>query len=150
MRPAMLIALTLACVSRGDTLQIPVPRRAVRAPGPKLVAAAEADHSSAAEPNQRMLLGAAFLQSSCFGVIAQALPSAIMQQQGLASAAMTLGQLASASACAELLLSGTFGKISDAVGRKPLLIASPAVAVAARSVVIFVGPQVGVRVRVKG
>lgn len=136
----MLLALLLPTC---DSLQL----AKLRAPGTRLSVSAltaELPDERARVPDERLLLGAAFLQSSCFGVIAQALPTALMQQQGLASAAMTLGQLASASAAAELCLSGTFGKISDAIGRKPLLLASPAVAVIARAAVVVAGPHVPV------
>jgi len=93
------------------------------------------------EPPEALLLLLAGLQSSCFGVISQALPAALLAA-GAASGgneavrtATILGQLASASAAGELLLSGTFGKLSDAYGRKPLLILSPAACVFARFVV---------------
>eukprot|EP00966_Prymnesium_polylepis_P029551 686591-Prymnesium_polylepis.1 len=96
------------------------------------------------EPNKQLLFSTAFLQSACFGVIGSALPTALMQQQQVAfgadaataaaRAAATLGRLASASALAEVLLAGNVGKLSDAVGRRPVLMASPALCVLARAV----------------
>lgn len=90
-------------------------------------------------PSQPLLLTTAFLQSSCFGVISQALPAALMRQTGAASniaAAATLGKLTSAASAAELCLSGTFGQLSDAFGRKPLMLFAPVVCALARLVVV--------------
>ena len=52
------------------------------------------------------------------------------------SAAKVLGTLASASALVELLVSGFFGRLSDAVGRKSTLVLVPLVAVLSRAAVV--------------
>lgn len=78
------------------------------------------------------------LQSGCFGFIGTALPPAL-RASGLrpTEIALLLGRLGSASALMEVLLSNSFGKLSDAVGRKPFMLAAPAITIAARSMVIF-------------
>ena len=72
------------------------------------------------------------------GQIGTALPPA-MRASGMAPAevALTLGRLGSASALAEVLLSGSFGKLADAIGRKPILLAAPAVTIVARFMVVL-------------
>ena len=81
-------------------------------------------------------MAGAFLMSSCFGVIAQALPAALMDATSKVRAVTILGQLGSASALCEVFLSNSFGKLVDAIGRKPVLIVAPAAAVAARALVV--------------
>ena len=85
-----------------------------------------------------LVCATAALQSACFGTIGTALPPAL-RASGLAPAAvaMTLGRIGSASALAEVLLSGSFGNLADAAGRKPLLLVAPAVTVAARCCVVL-------------
>ena len=110
-----------------------------------------------------VVFAVAFLMSACFGVIAQvlraafalpafcmhctahrmrtachpqALPAALMRSGSSANAATTLGTLGSVSALVEVMLSNSFGKITDAIGRKPVLILAPALAVAARATVV--------------
>ena len=77
-----------------------------------------------------VVFAVAFLMSGCFGVIAQALPAALMRSGSSANAATTLGTLGSVSALVEVMLSNSFGKVADAIGRKPVLILAPALAVA--------------------
>ncbi len=78
------------------------------------------------------------LQSACFGCIGTALPPAL-RASGLdpSSVALLLGRLGSASAFLEVMLSNSFGKLSDAIGRKPIMLAAPAVTVAARGMVVL-------------
>jgi len=100
--------------------------------------AARDDRLAVAQPPQMWLLClTAGLQSACFGVIGTALPPAL-RSSGLSprEVAQLLGQLGSASALAEVLLSGGFGKLADAIGRKPILLAAPAMTAIARSTVI--------------
>ena len=66
----------------------------------------------------------------------QALPAALMRSGSSANAATTLGTLGSVSALVEVMLSNSFGKLTDAIGRKPVLILAPALAVAARATVV--------------
>ena len=66
----------------------------------------------------------------------QALPAALMRSGSSAKAATTLGTLGSVSALVEVMLSNSFGKLTDAIGRKPVLILAPALAVAARATVV--------------
>ena len=114
------------------------------------------------EMPQTVVFAVAFLMSACFGVIAQvlctacaphvcialgahcmrtacppqALPAALMRSGSSAKAATTLGTLGSVSALVEVMLSNSFGKLTDAIGRKPVLILAPALAVAARATVV--------------
>lgn len=77
------------------------------------------------------------MQSACFGCIGTALPPAL-RAAGLtpSAVAILLGRLGSASALAEVLLSGSFGKLADAIGRKPLLLGAPLLTVLARALVV--------------
>jgi len=78
------------------------------------------------------------LQSACFGVIGTALTPALAGS-GLdpVSVAVVLGRIGSASALLEVVLSGSLGRYSDKVGRKPLLFAAPLATIVARSLVVF-------------
>lgn len=98
------------------------------------------------EPPVALLMLIAGLQSACFGCIGTALPSA-MRDAGLspANVALLLGRIGSASAFAEVLLSASFGKLADAIGRKPILLGAPLVTVCARSFVV-VHPSLNVLV----
>ena len=100
-------------------------------PPPPPTAAAECPQHPPA-----VLFAVAFLMSGCFGVISQALPAALMQAVGSARAATTTGYLLSLAGLVEVCLSNSFGRLTDAIGRKPILLAAPAVAVAARAVVV--------------
>jgi hypothetical protein len=128
---------------------------------PVPAAAATAHSSSAALPTW-LICVVAGLQSACFGVIGTALAPAL-RSAGLApaeialtrTAAMTptavislaptisfisriaVGRLGSASALLEVLLSGSFGKVADAIGRKPILMLAPGITVLARSTVVL-------------
>ena len=89
-------------------------------------------------PPTALLCTTAALQSACFGCIGTALPPAL-RASGLAPAevATLLGRLGSVSALFEVMLSGSFGKLADSIGRKPILLAAPAFTVLARAVVVF-------------
>jgi len=89
-------------------------------------------------PSTPLLMLITGLQVSCFGVIGTALPPAL-SASGMqpAAVALLLGQLGSAAAFFEVLLSGGFGKLADAIGRKPILVAAPILSVLARLYVVF-------------
>ena len=86
------------------------------------------------------------LQSACFGVIGTALAPALAGS-GLdpVRVAVVLGRIGSTSALLEVVLSGSLGRYSDRVGRKPLLLAAPLVTIIARSLVVL-KPDVSVLV----
>lgn len=115
--------------------------RTVRRRGPPspsiLLSAREQQAEQRVPPSTALLCVTAGLQSACFGCIGTALPPAL-RASGLdsTSVAMLLGRLGSASALAEVLLSGSFGKLADAIGRKPILVAAPLVTVFARAAVV--------------
>ena len=89
------------------------------------------------------------LQSACFGVIGTALPPALAASGlGPAAVALLLGKLGSASAFCEVLLSSSFGKLADAIGRKPILVMAPAITVLARLLVV-VSPTLPVLIGVR-
>jgi hypothetical protein len=92
---------------------------------------------STAPPLPLLMLIAA-LQSACFGTIGTALPPAL-RAAGMAPAAVALllGRIGSTSALFEVMLSSSFGKLADAIGRKPILLLAPAVTVCARATVVF-------------
>jgi DHA1 family tetracycline resistance protein-like MFS transporter len=128
----LVLTLLLGC----DAYAHRLPTSGVRLQ-PRMMASTQ--QRSAQLPPQPLLLTTAFLQSSCFGVISQALPAALMLQTGAArniAAATTLGKLTSAASAAELCLSGTFGQLSDAFGRKPLMLFAPTVCALARLAVV--------------
>tara|TARA_B110001452_G_scaffold56307_1_gene43679 strand:+ start:346 stop:1785 length:1440 start_codon:yes stop_codon:yes gene_type:complete len=137
----MLLAAVL--VSLPCWLATPPPRHQLRpvlqSRSTELVAASSQHRpvpASSPPPPQAVFMAAAFLMSSCFGVIAQALPAALMDATSKVRAVTILGQLGSASAFCEVFLSNSFGKLVDAIGRKPVLIFAPAAAVAARTLVV--------------
>ena len=115
-----------------------VPHRAAARGAAALRTAAVPAGGGDAKPSVALICGTAALQSACFGCIGTALPPAL-RASGLAPArvALVLGRIGSASALAEVLLSGTFGRLADAVGRKPILLGAPAACVVARSAVVF-------------
>jgi len=88
-------------------------------------------------PPTWLLMLVAGLQSGCFGCIGTALPPAL-HNAGLdpSAVALLLGRLGSASALCEVLLSNSFGKLSDAMGRKPIMLAAPAITILARAMVV--------------
>ena len=153
MRRTSLFSVVLACwvltqvscdaLSLGPAALRPLvsPSMKPRTEGPLLVAtagAAVADSEQPPPPAVPLLMAIAGLQSACFGCIGTALPPAL-RAAGLdpGSVALLLGRLGSASALLEVLLSNTFGKLSDAIGRKPIMLAAPALTVLARGMVIF-------------
>lgn len=89
--------------------------------------------------SQAVILAAAFLQVAGFGMVAQALPASLSSQLLSTATAERLGHLEAASALARLLLIPTCGKLVDTIGRKPLLVATPAIATAARAVMYLTG-----------
>jgi MFS transporter, DHA1 family, tetracycline resistance protein len=98
---------------------------------------ATADRPPSVVPPTALFMAVAGLQSACFGCIGTALPPAL-RAAGMepASVALLLGRLGSASAFFEVLCSGAFGRLADAIGRKPVMLAAPAITVAARSLVV--------------
>lgn len=102
-----------------------------------------------AAPSTALLMLIAGLQAGCFGCIGTALPPAL-RAAGLepAAVALLLGRLGSSSALLEVMLSGSFGNLADAYGRKPILLVAPAVTILARALVVF-NPLVSVLVTVR-
>lgn len=100
---------------------------------PQLTASAEQQY----RPPIALLMAVSGLQSACFGCIGTALPPAL-RASGLepAAVALLLGRLGSASALCEVLLGQPMGKLADSIGRKPILLAAPALTVAARAMVV--------------
>lgn len=121
-------------------------RTCIRSPAPLLLAAdADPPQTPRPPPAARpepppvaLLMVVAGLQSACFGCIGTALAPAL-RASGLAPAAIALllGRLGSTSALIEVLLSNSFGRLADAVGRKPIMLAAPAITIAARGSVIL-------------
>ena len=144
----LLCALLLTAAGRAASLQLPVglqaPADAARRPillsaaSSQPVEGSDGRDTGSPTPPTALLCATAALQSACFGCIGTALPPAL-RASGLAPAqvALTLGRLGSASALFEVLLSGWFGRLADAFGRKPILLAAPAVTVVARAMVVL-------------
>ena len=139
--PALLMLLLLPVADAFITARVP-PQPLVAARGGLVrLAAAPLDEESPAgdkPPSVAFLMAVAGLQSACFGCIGTALPPAL-RASGLdpSSVALLLGRLGSASALCEVLLSNSFGKLSDAIGRKPIMLAAPAITVVARFMVVL-------------
>ena len=93
---------------------------------------------AACAPHVHCMRTACALHAHCMHTACtpQALPAALMRSGSSAKAATTLGTLGSVSALVEVMLSNSFGKLTDAIGRKPVLILAPALAVAARATVV--------------
>jgi len=124
-------AIESALYTRGHGATKPFPKPSIR------MAAAQQLEELPQPPPVVLLMVVAGLQSACFGCIGTALPPALrasgMDPKGVA---LLLGQLGSASALCEVLLSNSFGKLSDAIGRKPIMLAAPALTVLARGMVV--------------
>lgn len=102
------------------------------------MALSSASCETTAPPPTWLFMTASGLQSACFGCIGTAFPPAL-RAAGMAPAAVALmlGRLDSASACCEVVMSSSFGKLADAIGRKPIMLAAPAMTVAARMAVVL-------------
>ena len=141
---SLLLLLPFACALPNAALHSrassTLSRPALSASSILMAAAATGDaqeEAAPAAPPRLLLCATAALQSACFGCIGTALPPAL-RASGLAPAevALTLGRLGSISALFEVMLSGWFGRLADAIGRKPILLAAPLITVAARACVV--------------
>jgi predicted MFS family arabinose efflux permease len=83
-------------------------------------------------------------------VIAQAVPTAMYAAFGndRVRTAASLGRISSCAALMDIMLTPQLGRLSDTIGRKPLLLAAPALALACRAFAA-VRPTVGVLVACK-
>ena len=105
---------------------------------PPLLSATAAARTQNEKPSTALLCLTAGLQSACFGCIGTAmLPALRASGMPSARAAIMFGRLGSASALMEVLLSGGLGKLSDAIGRKPILLVAPFITVLARAMVVL-------------
>ena len=140
-RQTTLLLLLLVPCARAFSLGAAAPQPLIAARGglAQLAVAPPVDGGQGAKPpSVAFLMTVAGLQSACFGCIGTALPPAL-RASGLdpSAVALLLGRLGSASALFEVLLSNSFGKLSDAIGRKPIMLAAPAITVAARFMVVL-------------
>ena len=74
-----------------------------------------------------LLLTMVFLHVLSNALIAQALPTALRRSfsEDLVRTATTLGRLGSAAAFLDILITPQLGRLSDTIGRKPLLVVAP-------------------------
>lgn len=127
---------------RGELQLTCLPQRAIRplrcGSGPGTDQTPADEPAPADMPPTSLFMLITGLQVACFGCIGTALPPAL-HASGLSAidAGLLLGRLGSASAFAEVMLSGSFGKLADAIGRKPILVCAPAITVAARALVVL-------------
>ena len=139
MRRPHLLLLLLWNLAVGQAFMIPSPpmRRQQQLVNHIVASAAAEPPSDYTAPPTALLCATAALQSACFGCIGTALPPAL-RASGLepAQIALTLGRLGSISALFEVMLSGWFGSLADAVGRKPILLCAPLLTVFARATVV--------------
>ena len=82
-----------------------------------------------------LLVAMVFLHVLANAVIAQALPTALRRSftENLVRTATTLGQLGSCAAFLDILISPQLGRLSDTIGRKPLLLGAPCVGFCVRA-----------------
>lgn len=107
------------------------------------------DADNKAPPPTPLLMLVVGLQSACFGCIGTTLPPAL-STAGMepAAIAILLGQIGSASAFAEVMFSNSFGKLADAIGRRPILLFAPVITAVARALVV-VDPSIPVLIGVR-
>ena len=86
-----------------------------------------------------MLLLMVFMHVVSNALIAQALPNALRIKLGgdLVRTATTLGQLGSCAALLDILITPQLGRLTDTIGRKPLILAAPCVSCLCRTAVAF-------------
>jgi len=128
-----------------------------RAPAAVATAADNTDADATpppAEPIPRWLLVCmVFLHVLANAVIASALPKALRLAMGgdLVKTATALGSFGSLAALVDILITPQLGRLSDTIGRKPLLLAAPCLALLLRaSVAAFPCVPLLVAVRVLG
>jgi hypothetical protein len=82
-----------------------------------------------------LLIGMVFTHVLSNAVIAQALPTALRRSftGNLVRTATTLGQLGSCAALLDIFITPQLGRLSDTIGRKPLLLAAPTCGLLVRS-----------------
>ena len=68
-------------------------------------------------------------------LISQAMPTALRRafSENLVKTATTLGRLGSCAALLDILITPQLGRLTDSIGRKPILVAAPIVACLCRS-----------------
>jgi DHA1 family tetracycline resistance protein-like MFS transporter len=107
----------------------------MRAHSIQLSAAGGASRVGAAQPQEEgslprwLVLTMVFMHVLSNALIAQALPNALRLKLGgnLVRTATTLGRLGSCAALLDILITPQLGRLTDTVGRKPLLIIAPCV-----------------------
>lgn len=84
-----------------------------------------------------LLVSMVFLHVLSNALIAQSLPTALRLQLGgnLVRTATTLGRLGSCAALLDILITPQLGRLTDTIGRKPLLIAAPCLGCLCRAAV---------------
>lgn len=136
----------------------PLLSAALRAPGAddddgvqKPARDAGRDAPLAAAPMPRWLLVTmVFLHVFANAMLAQAAPTAMLKALGdnRVRTAYALGRLSSAAALLDIVVSPQLGRLSDTVGRRPLLILPPAIALLCRGTAA-VRPSIGVIVALR-
>ena len=140
---------TRAAVQRGGFLRLSLSSASPPQKDPAEEPDSRASDGLSKPPPTPLLMLTVACQSACFGFVGTALPPAL-RDSGMEAAAVAvlLGQIGSASAFAEVMLSSSFGKLADAIGRKPILVAAPAITVLARSLVVL-SPTIPVMLSVR-
>ena len=140
---------TRAAVQRGGFLRLSLSSASPPQKDPAEARDSRASDGLSKPPPTPLLMLTVACQSACFGFVGTALPPAL-RDSGMEAAAVAvlLGQIGSASAFAEVMLSSSFGKLADAIGRKPILVAAPAITVLARSLVVL-SPTIPVMLSVR-
>ena len=84
-----------------------------------------------------LLLAMVFMHVLSNALISQAVPTALRRafSEDLVKTATTLGQLGSCAALLDILITPQLGRLSDSIGRKPILIAAPCVGCLCRAAV---------------
>lgn len=130
----LIVAVGISCCT---SLQLQAPGVGATPRGQSSMLVAGSTDKVPEPPHPALLMTIAGLQSACFGCIGTALPPAL-RAAGLtpSDVALLLGRIGSCSALCEVMLSGSFGKLADAIGRKPILLGAPLLTVSARALVV--------------
>ena len=141
-RPAV-AASTRAAAAAASPCQLPTSRHAgwwmmseMPREAPSGDLAAEAADEGGEFPRW-LLLAMVFIHVLSNALISQSLPTALRRafSNDLVRTATTLGRLGSSAALLDILITPQFGRLSDTIGRKPLLLGAPVVGCLCRAAV---------------
>lgn len=148
-RPPLLVAGTDGLDGASDQVPLPSTERPAT-PAPSPASARPALAVRVGSFPAWLLVLVVFTNMLSNAVIAQAVPTAMYAALGndRVRTAAALGRISSCAALMDIMLTPQLGRLSDTIGRKPLLLAAPALALVCRAFAA-VHPTVGVLVACK-